>query len=368
MKVPFLDLKPQHDALREEILAAFARVYDRRQFCLGAEVEAFEAEFAAAMGAGAAVGVSNGTTALQLAANALGIGPGDEVIVPAFSFIASAWTASHAGARPVFADIDPATFGLDPEAAARAVTPKTRAIVVVHLFGQPVEMAPLLDLAKRHDLRVIEDCAQAHGARWRGHPVGLVGDIGTFSFYPTKNLGGCGEGGAVVSRHGELLDRVRLARAHGSPERYRHTSIGYNHRMEGLQAAALRVKLPHLGRWTERRRVIADRYLEGIRLQDTLLPARKPEAESVWHQFTLRHPRRDALRAHLAETGIGTDLIYPVPLPHQPCYHDLGYNPGDFPVAEKAAARCLSLPIWPEMADEQVEAVVAAINAFAAVR
>ena len=364
MNVPFLDLGRQHAALRDEILAAFAATYDANRFCLGRDVEEFERAFAAASGASDAVGVNNGTTALHLVARALGIGPGDEIIVPAFTFIASAWTASYVGARPVFADIEAESFTLDPGKLEPLITPRTRAIVVVHLFGQPARMNPILAIGARRGVAVIEDCAQAHLATYRGRPVGTLGDAGTFSFYPTKNLGACGEGGAVISRRPEILASARLLRVHGSAVRYRHDEVGYNHRMEGLQAAALNVKLRHLRAWTDRRRAIAARYREGIRLADLAVPAVADRGESVHHQFTVRHPRRDALREHLAKCGVGTDTIYPIPLHRQPCYAGLGHAEGSFPVAEEACRTVLSLPIFPELTEAEIDHVIASVNRF----
>jgi len=364
MKVPFLDLNRPHQALRAEILAALAATYDANRFCLGKDVEAFECAFATACGATDSVGVSNGTTALHLVARALDLGPGDEVIVPAFTFIASAWTASYVGARPVFADIDPATFCLDPQHVASLITPQTRAIVVVHLFGQSAPMDELLAIAAQAKIPVIEDCAQAHLATYRDRPVGLMGDAGTFSFYPTKNLGGCGEGGAIISRRPEVLASARLLRAHGMAVRYRHDEVGYNYRMEGFQGAALGVKLKHLHAWTERRRGVARRYRAEIRLADCALPTVPGWGESVYHQFTIRHPRRDALREHLARSGVGTDTIYPIPLHLQPVYVSLGYKPGDLPRAEDCARTVLSLPIFPELTEAEVGHVIASVNAF----
>ncbi len=364
MNIPFLDLGRAHRALREEILAALAATYDASRFCLGRDVEAFERAFAAASGARDAVGVNNGTSALHLAARALDLGPGDEVIVPAFTFIASAWTASHVGATPVFADIEPHTFTLDPADVAARITRHTKAIVAVHLFGQAARMDELLALAEKHRLIVIEDCAQAHLTTYRGRPVGLLGDAGTFSFYPTKNLGGIGEGGAVISRRTEITERIRLLRAHGMAVRYRHDEIGYNHRMEGLQAAALNVKLKHLHAWTERRREIAHRYITGIQLTDLELPPVPEYGESVYHQFTVRHPRRDDLREHLTENGVGTDTIYPYPLHLQPCYAHLGYQPGSLPFAEACARTVLSLPIFPELTEAEIDHVIASVNRF----
>lgn len=364
MNVPFLDLGRAHRALRAEILEAIAATYDANRFCLGRDVEEFERAFAAASGAPDAVGVNNGTSALHLVARALGLGPGDEVIVPAFTFIATAWTACYVGAKPVFAEVDPNTFTLDPTDAEARITARTKAIVIVHLFGQAARMDELMAVAGRHGLAVIEDCAQAHLATYRGRPVGLFGDAGTFSFYPTKNLGACGEGGAVISRRPEIMDQVRLLRVHGMAVRYRHDAIGYNHRMEGFQAAALNVKLRHLHAWTERRRMIARRYLTGIRLTDLVLPPIPEYGESVYHQFTVCHPRRDALREHLTRRGVGTDTIYPIPLHLQPCFAELGQGAGSLPAAEACARTVLSLPIFPELTEAEIDHVIASINAF----
>jgi dTDP-4-amino-4,6-dideoxygalactose transaminase len=364
MKVPFLDLAQAHGPLREEILSAWAATLDGNRFCLGRDVEEFERAFALASGAAEAVGVDNGTSALHLAALALGLGPGDDVVVPAFTFIATAWAASYVGARPVFADIDPAHYCVTAETIRAALTPRTRAIVVVHLFGQPAPMEEILALAAERGLKVIEDCAQAHLARYREQPVGLLGDTGTFSFYPTKNLGGCGEGGALIARDPAVLRLARVLRVHGSERRYFHDHVGYNYRMEGLQAAALNVKLKHLAHWTERRRAIAARYRAGLKLTDLFVPQPPAWGASVYHQFTVRHPRRDALREHLTQAGIGTDLIYPMPLHRQPCYAALNYAPGSLPRAEETCATCLSLPIFPELTDAQVDHVIATVNAF----
>jgi dTDP-4-amino-4,6-dideoxygalactose transaminase len=364
MKVPFLDLSLQNQPLRAEILDAWAQTLDAGRFCLGRDVDIFEEGFAAACGATEAVGVDNGTSALHLSALALDLGPDDEIIVPAFTFIATAWTAEYIGAKLVFADVDSETFCLDPKSFEAAITERTRAVVVVHLFGQPAPMGEIMDVAERHGLEVIEDCAQAHLARYRNRPVGLIGDVGTFSFYPTKNLGGCGEGGAVISRRKDILDAIRILRVHGSATRYTHERVGINGRMEGLQAAALSVKLPHLQSWTEGRRSVARRYHEGISHRDITLPGVPEWGESVYHQFTIRHPDRDALRTHLAEAEIGTDIIYPIPLHLQPCFSDLGLKKGAFPVAEKTAETCLSLPVFPELTDDQVDFVIERINRF----
>ncbi|HTB80339.1 MAG TPA: DegT/DnrJ/EryC1/StrS family aminotransferase [Opitutaceae bacterium] len=364
MKVPFLDLNLQHRALREPILAALAATYDGTRFCLGRDVEDFEHNFGSTLGYPRVLGLNSGTSPLHIACMIAGFGPGDEIITTPFTFISSAWGISYVGATPVFADIEEGTFNLDPEKLAAAITPRTKGIVVVHLFGQPARMDEILAMAKKHKLFVIEDCAQAVGANYKDTPVGLLGDAGTFSFYPTKNLGGCGEGGAFVSRHEEVQAKARHIRVHGSDRRYYHDIIGGNFRMDGFQGSVLNVKLPHLAAWTARRRAIAARYRAGIKLADVRLPAQPGYGESVYHQFTLLHPRRDALRAHLAKHDIGTDLIYPVPLHLQKCYAGLGHGPGSFPRAEKAAETCVSLPIFPELTDEQVDHVIKGINGF----
>jgi dTDP-4-amino-4,6-dideoxygalactose transaminase len=364
LKVPFLDLSLQHRALRAEALAALAATYDANRFCLGRDVEDFERNFGSALGYPRVLGMNSGTAPLHVACMAAGFGPGDEVITTPFSFIASAWGITYTGARPVFSDIEEGTYNLDPAKLEAAITPRTKGLIVVHIFGQPADMDPILKIARRHGLRVIEDCAQAVGALHGETPVGLLGDCGTFSFYPTKNLGGCGEGGAFVSRDEATHVTARHIRVHGSDRRYHHDIVGGNFRMDGFQAAILNVKLPHLRGWTARRREIANRYLAGIHLTDLRLPAQPAHGRSVFHQFTIRHPRRDALREHLAARGVGTDLIYPIPLHRQNCYATLGYGPGSFPVAEAVSATCVSLPIFPELTDAQVDEAIRAVNAF----
>jgi dTDP-4-amino-4,6-dideoxygalactose transaminase len=364
MKVPFLDLSVQHRTLREPALAALAATYDATRFCLGQDVEEFERAFAATLGYPRALGMNSGTSPLHVACMIAGFGPGDEVITTPFTFISSAWGISYVGAKPVFVDIEEGTFNLDPAGIEAAITPRTKGIIAVHLFGQPARMDEIMLLAAKHGLFVIEDCAQAVGAKFKDTPVGLIGDVGTFSFYPTKNLGGCGEGGAFVAKDELIHAKARHIRVHGSDRRYHHDILGGNFRMDGFQGALLSVKLPHLARWTARRQEIAARYLGGITLANVQLPEQPAHGRSVFHQFTLRHPRRDALRDHLAKQEIGTDLIYPVPLHLQKCYAGLGHARGAFPVAERAADTCLSLPIFPELSDAQVEHVVDAVNSF----
>ncbi|MFI5356860.1 MAG: DegT/DnrJ/EryC1/StrS family aminotransferase [Opitutales bacterium] len=365
MKVPFLDLGPQHRALRTEALAALTATYDATRFCLGKDVEDFERNFGATLGYPRALGMNSGTAPLHVACMIAGFGPGDEVITTPFTFISSAWGISYVGARPVFVDVEADTYNLDPAKIEAALTPRTKGLIVVHLFGQPARMDEIMALARKHRLFVIEDCAQAVGARYRGTPVGLMGDAGTFSFYPTKNLGACGEGGLFISRQEDVQLRARHIRVHGSDRRYYHDVVGGNFRMDGFQAAVLNVKLPHLAAWTARRQAIAARYRAGLRLRDLRLPGAPDYGASVYHQFTVRHPRRDALREHLTRCEVGTDLIYPVPLHLQKCYADLGRGPGSFPVAEEISGTCVSLPLFPELTDAQVDHVVASVNAFA---
>ncbi len=364
MKVPFLDLSLQHRAIREQALAALTATYDATRFCLGKDVEDFEKAFAATLGYPRALALNSGTSPLHIACMIAGFGPGDEVIAPPFTFISTVWGVSYTGATPRFVDVEEGTFNLDPAKIEAAITPRTKGLIVVHLFGQPARMDEIMAIARKHRLFVIEDCAQAVGATYRGQPVGTFGDAGTFSFYPTKNLGGCGEGGALVAKDEAIHTRARHIRVHGSDRRYYHDIVGGNFRMDGFQGALLNVKLPHLAGWTARRRAIAGRYLAEIKLADVRLPEQPAYGQSVFHQFTLRHPRRDALREHLAKHEVGTDLIYPVPLHLQNCYAGLGCGPGSYPVAEHAAANCVSLPIFPELTDAQVEHVIQSVNSF----
>jgi dTDP-4-amino-4,6-dideoxygalactose transaminase len=308
--------------------------------------------------------MNSGTSPLHVACMIAGFGPGDEIITAPFTFISSAWGINYVGATPVFADIEAGTYNLDPVKLEAAITPRTKGIIVVHIFGQPARMDEIMAIARKHRLFVIEDCAQAVGARYQGKPVGLFGDVGTFSFYPTKNLGGCGEGGAFVAKDELIHTKARHIRVHGSDRRYYHDIVGGNFRMDGFQGALLNVKLPHLAAWTARRQAIAERYLAGIKLSDTHLPEQPAYGKSVFHQFTIRHPRRDALREHLAKHEIGTDLIYPVPLHLQKCYAGLGYGVDSFPVSELTASTCVSLPIFPELTDDQVDHVIASLNVF----
>lgn len=364
MKVPFLDLGQQHQAIRQEALTALAATYDANRFCLGKDVQDFEASFAQTLGYPRALGMNSGTAPLHVSCMMAGFGPGDEIITTPFTFISSAWGISYVGAKPVFVDIEEETYNLDPTKIEAAITPQTKGIIVVHLFGQPARMDEIMAVAAKHKLFVIEDCAQAIGAQYKGTPVGLIGDTGTFSFYPTKNLGGCGEGGMLVAREEKNHTHASHIRVHGSDRRYYHDIIGGNFRMDGFQAAVLNVKLPHLAQWTARRQEIASRYRAEITLPEIRIPVTPEYGDSVLHQFTIRHPNRDALREHLAACEVGTDLIYPVPLHLQKCFADLGYQRGDFPVAEITSDTCISLPIFPELTDAQVDHVITSINRF----
>jgi len=362
--VPYLDLQAQLRPIRAEVDAAIARVLDNCAFCLGPEVARFEADFARFCGANHCVAMNSGTSALHVAMRLLGVGPGDEVITTPYTFVATGWAISYCGARPVFVDIEDETFNLDPALAERAIAPRTRAILPVHLYGHPCDLDPLLAISRRHKLPLVEDAAQAHGARYRGTVVGTFGEISCFSFYPTKNLGAAGEGGALVTNDSAFAARARALRAHGSRQRYHHDEVGYNYRMEGIQGAVLGVKLRHLPKWQEARRRVARRYAELLADSPLRLPREAGHAQSAWHLYTVRHPRREDLKAHLDTHGIGNAVHYPTPLHLQKAYAPLGHKPGDFPVAEQAAREVLSLPMYPELTDAQLERVAAVVRAF----
>jgi dTDP-4-amino-4,6-dideoxygalactose transaminase len=363
-RIPLVDLAAQYPEIRAEVDAAIARVLDSTAFILGREVADFEAAFAAHVGATGCVGVASGTAAIELALRACGVGAGDEVITAAHTFIATAEAISHTGARPVFVDIDPVTFNLDPAAVEAALTPRTRAIVPVHLYGQPADMTALMALARAHDLYVIEDAAQAHGAEVDGRRCGSLGDLAAFSFYPGKNLGAYGDAGAVTGTNEALLARVRKLRDHGRTSKYEHDEVGFGERMDALQAAILGVKLRHLEAWTERRRAHARRYDELLEELPVELPREAPGRRHVYHLYVVRAERRDELLAHLKASGIDAGIHYPVPLHLQPAYADLGYAPGSLPETERAAREIVSLPIYPELADAQLVAVADAIRSF----
>ncbi|GAB6041975.1 DegT/DnrJ/EryC1/StrS family aminotransferase [Endothiovibrio diazotrophicus] len=357
MQVPFLDLRAGYRELRAEIDAAILAVLDRGAYILGPEVEAFEAEFAAYCETGHAVGVANGLDALRLALLALGVEPGDEVIVPANTFIATWLAVSQCGATPIPVEPAEGSHTLDPQRIEAAIGPRTRVILPVHLYGHPAELEPILAIAERHGLKVLEDAAQAHGARYRGRRIGGHGDAAAWSFYPGKNLGALGDAGAVTTDHPELAERLRVLRNYGSREKYFNEALGYNSRLDPVQAAVLRVKLRHLDAWNERRRAIARRYLELPAIAALARPQAPADSESVWHLFVVRHPERNALQARLAEAGIATLIHYPLPPHRQQAYTHLGLAASAFPVANRLAAEVLSLPLGPQMTEEQVGAV-----------
>jgi dTDP-4-amino-4,6-dideoxygalactose transaminase len=360
--IPFVDLKAQYCSIKTEIDEAIARVFETSQFVLGDEVAAFEREFAAYSGAAHGIGVNSGTAALHLALVAAGVGAGDEVITVPFTFVASVAAITYAGARPVLVDVDPRTLTLDPALLERAITPRTRVILPVHIYGQAADMDPILAIAKARRLTVIEDAAQAHGARYQGRPVGSLGDLACFSFYPTKNLGAAGEGGMVVTSRADVAERLRLLRAWGERSRYQHEIPAFNARLQGLQGAILRVKLRHLESWTERRRAHAAHYGSLLAGTGLVLPVERPGDRHVYHLYTVRSPGRDALRTALGADGIQTGLHYPVPVHLQPAYASLGYARGSFPVAERAAGEVLSLPMFPELTGSQISTVVDAVR------
>jgi len=362
--IPYLDLAAQIRSIRPELDAAWARVLDACTFCLGPEVAQFEKDFAQYCGAEHCIGFNNGTSALHVALRLLEIGPGDEVITTPYTFVATSWAICYLGARPVFVDIDEESFNLDPKLVEQAVTSRTRAILPVHLYGQPADLNPLLEISRKHQLPLIEDAAQAHGATYQGRRVGTLGRMSCFSFYPGKNLGACGEGGALVTNDAALEQRARSLRDHGSTRRYYHDEIGYNYRMEGIQGAVLRVKLKYLDAWTEARRKVMALYNELLADTPLKLPREAGYAKSAWHLFVVRHPDRDRLKTSLEEHQIGCGLHYPLPLHRQKAFQYLGYKEGDFPVAEAAARECLSLPIYPELTEEQIQLVARTIEEF----
>ena len=363
--VRLLDLEAQYQPLRAEILAAITRVCDSQRFILGAEVEALERELAAHLGVADAIAVSSGTDALLAALMALGIGAGDEVITSTFSFFATAGSVARVGATPVFVDIDPITFNLDPAAIRAAVTSRTRAILPVHLYGLCADMDPILDVARDAGVAVIEDAAQAIGAAYKSRQAGTMGTIGCFSFFPSKNLGAFGDGGLITTGDRALAHEIRLLRNHGAEPKYFHKRIGGNFRLDAIQAAVLRVKLPHLERWTSMRQRNAERYrtlFQSAGLTDRVsLPEAPSDRRHIFNQYVIRIPGRDRVRQALDDRGIGTEIYYPVPFHLQECFASLGHRPGDFPKAEAAANTCLALPIYSELTLEQQSAVVNAL-------
>ena len=366
MKVPFLDLKAPYAELREETDAAYRRVMESGWFVAGEELAAFELEFAAHCGARHCVGVGNGLDALHLILRAWGVGAGDEVLVPANTFIATWLAVTYAGAVPVPVEPDPRTCNLDPARVEEAVTPRTKAVMPVHLYGQCADMDAINEVARARGLRVIEDAAQAHGALYKGRPAGSLGDAAGFSFYPGKNLGAAGDAGAVVTDDAGLAEEVRRLRNYGSTVKYRHEERGFNSRLDELQAALLRARLAKLEEWNGRRRRVAERYMRELEgAPDLTLPFVPEWADPVWHLFVVRHPRREALREHLAAAGVGTLIHYPLAPHMQGAYADLGLPEGSFPVSERMAEEVLSLPIGPHLSDEEVDYIVSQVCSFA---
>ncbi len=356
--IPFLDLTPHHRPLKAAFLKKLGDLIDRNEFILGAEVDAFEKEFAAYCGAANGIGVSNGYDALRLTLEAMGIGPGDDVLIPAFTFAATAFAVSHSGAAPRLVDVDPETFTIDPAKIEAAITPRTRAIMPVHLFGHPADMDPVNEIAGKHGLKVIEDAAQAHGARYKGKRVGGLANAGCFSFYPSKNLGGLGDAGMVVTNDPAITDRIRVLRNCGSKVRYVHDFVGYNNRLDSFQAALLRIKLKGLDKANGKRRKIAGIY-------DRLLAYQAPKvrdwAEPVHHLYVIRTESRDKLKERLTAANIGCGVYYPIPLHLQPCYRGLGYSEGQFPVSERLAREVLALPMFPELTPAQAKRVAGVV-------
>lgn len=357
MRVPFVDLQAQHRPIQEELDLAVHRVMERGDFILGEDVARFEEEFAAYCGAKHAVGVGSGLAALELGLRALGVGPGDEVIVPSHTFIASAAAVTFAGAIAILVDVDPTTYCIDLEQVEAAVTPRTRAIIPVHLYGLPAEMDALLAIAERHGLAVVEDACQAHGASYKGRRTGSLGTIGAFSFYPSKNLGGIGDGGIVLTNDSQIAERVRAMRNCGQVVKNRHELPPFNHRLDTIQAAVLRVKLRHLDAWNLARRQSAALYADRLREAGVALPTESDGSTHVYHVYVVRSRRRDALQTHLRERDIGTGIHYPAPVHLQPFYASDGYRQGQFPVAERLCSEVLSLPMFPGMSVEQVQYV-----------
>jgi dTDP-4-amino-4,6-dideoxygalactose transaminase len=361
--IPFVDLKTQYQSIKPEIDAAIAHVLDTGQYILGEEVGRFESEFAAYVGAKHAIALNTGTSALHLALLSAGIGPGDEVITIPFTFVATVAAIRYTGATPVFVDIDLTSLTMDPAKVEAAITPRTKAILPVHLYGQAVDLDPLLDIAKRHGLTLIEDACQGHGTEYKGRRVGAIGEIGAFSFYPGKNLGAYGEGGMAVTNDAEHARKIRMLRDWGQEKKYHHVLRGYNYRMDGIQGAILRVKLRHLPEWTDARRRHAAAYNVLLRGTGLITPTEMAYSRHVYHVYAVRTAEREALQAALQNAGVQTGIHYPVPVHLQEAHADLGYREGQFPNSELAAREVLSLPMFPEMTVSQIEGVASAVAA-----
>jgi dTDP-4-amino-4,6-dideoxygalactose transaminase len=364
MKVPFLDLKRQYSAIKKEMDEAVFSVLSNTQFILGPEVKSLEEKIAAYCGTKFAIGVASGTDALLLSLRACGLKSGDEVITTGFSFFASAGVISRLGANPVFVDIDPETYNINPAQIEKKVTPKTKAIMPVHLFGQCADMDPIMHIAKKHNLKVVEDAAQAIGAEYKERKAGAIGDFGGFSFFPSKNLGGAGDGGMVATNDPDMAEMVRVLRVHGSKPKYYHSTIGYNSRLDTLQAAILDVKLKYLDEWSKKRREHAKIYSSAFKDLDMITPKEESFNYHIYNQYTIAVKNRDELRNYLKEKQIGHDTYYPIPLHLQECYRFLGYKKGDLPVSEKKAEEVVSIPIYPELTEEEQEYVISTIKEF----
>lgn len=362
--IPLVDLNAQHDKIRKELDAAIAQIIDSSSFIMGPAVKELEAGFAAFCGSKFSVGCSSGTSALQLALEALGVGPGDEVITIPHTFIATIEAVSQCGAKPVFVDIDPATYTMNVDLLEKAITPRTKVVIPVHLYGHITDMDPLMEIANRRGLKVVEDCAQAHGAEYKGKKAGTFGDAGCFSFFPAKNLGAFGDAGAITTNDEALAKKMSLLRNHGRQAKYEHDMIGYNDRIDTLHAAILNVKLKYLAGWNDARRANAQRYNEALKGSSVETPIEKDWAKHVYHLYVIQHSNRDALQEHLKEAGIATGVHYPIPLHLQPAYKFLGHKKGEFPVTEAAAERILSLPMYPELSADQIAEIAAAIKSF----
>ncbi|MCZ7609041.1 MAG: DegT/DnrJ/EryC1/StrS family aminotransferase [Ignavibacterium sp.] len=374
MNIPFLDLKANYNSIKSEVNAAIQQVLDNTAYILGSSVQNFERDFSAAHQVKYCLGTSSGTDANHLVLWGLGIGAGDEVIVPANTFIATAWGATLCGATPVFVDCDPETYDIDPAKVEKAITKKTKAIVAVHLYGQSADLDSLIDIAKKHSLILVEDAAQAHLAEYKGKLVGGLTEAASFSYYPGKNLGAYGEGGAVTTNNEALYNKIKKLREHGQSQKYYHDILGHNYRMEGIQGAVLEVKLKYLSKWTDARRSVAAKYNEGLKnFAKVITPKEASYAKHVYHLYVIQlndgsleksNQLRDKLKDFLTQNGVNVGLHYPIPLHMQECFKNLGYKKGDFPISEKIAEAGLSLPMFPELTDEQINYVIEKIKEF----
>ena len=362
--VPFMNLNLQDGDLHDEVMLALEDITRSSSYVLGPHVESFEADFAAATSTKHCIGVNSGTSALHLALIAAGVGEGDEVITVPMTFVATSWAIRYVGARPVFVDVDPLTYTIDVDQIESKITPRTKAILPVHLYGQPADMDALVEIAQRHGLALIEDAAQAHGAEYHDQAIGSFGQTACFSFYPGKNLGAFGEAGAIVTNDDEIAVRLRALRNHAQTQRYYHQELGFNYRMDAFQGAVLGIKLRQLKFWTQRRQQTAQGYQTFLENTPLVLPVEAAGRRHVWHQYVVLHRQRDEIRAALDERGIQTGLHYPVPLHLQPAFSDLGYRQGDFPVAERIGEQCFSLPIFPDLTREQMSDITSAVEEF----